>query len=91
MSKEYLIKKVINLRRVKYLCHNKNFFNFQKILKKSKFKSIINVGGYYPINSEMECLDILKKLDKNKFKISLPVIKKNDMDFYEWSFKTHLK
>ena len=92
MSKEYLRKKVINLRRVKYLCHNKNFFNFQKILKKSKFKSIINVGGYYPINSEMECLDILKKLDKNKFKISLPVIKKkNDMDFYEWSFKDPLK
>ena len=37
-------------------------------------------------------MDILKKLEKNNFKISLPVIKKNNkMDFYEWSFKDLLK
>ena len=25
---------------------------------------IKNIGGYYPINSEIDCLDILKKLQK---------------------------
>ena len=35
---------------------------------------------------------ILKKFEKNKFDISLPVIKKNfKMDFYKWSFSDPLK
>ena len=92
MSKKNLRKKIINLRRVNYVSHSVNFSDFQKILKKKKLKNIINVGGYYPINSEIECFEILHKLDKNKFKISLPVIKKNNnMDYYEWSFKDPLK
>ena len=92
MSKKNLRKKIINLRRVNYVSHNVNFSDFQKILKKTELKNIINVGGYYPINSEIECFEILHKLDKNKFKISLPVIKKNNnMDYYEWSFKSLLK
>ena len=34
----------------------------------------------------------LENLEKNNFKISLPIIKKNNnMDFYEWSFKDLLK
>ena len=61
-------------------------------MKKLNFNENINIGGYYPINSEIGCLDILEKLEKNNFKISLPITKKNyDMDFYEWSFQNTLK
>ena len=92
MSKQILRKKLINLRKKNFIDEGINFSQFKKILKKYNLKNNINIGGYYPINSEIECLDILKKLEKKKFKISLPSIKKNkNMDFYEWSFKNTLK
>ena len=92
MSKENLRKKLLYLRKTKFKDEGINFIKFKEILKKLKFKNKINIGGYYPINSEIGCLDILKKLEKNNLKISLPVIKKNNnMDFYEWSFKEPLK
>ena len=44
------------------------------------------------MNFEVNDLELLKKLEKNKFDISLPVIKKNfQMDFYKWSFSDPLK
>ena len=42
--------------------------------------TIINkkiIGGYYPVNNEIDDLEILKKFEKIKIKISLPIIKKN--------------
>ena len=46
-----------------------------------------NIGGYFPVNNEIDDLEILKKLEKKKYKICLPVVKKNfDMDFYNFSF-----
>ena len=92
MSKENLRKKLINLRKTKFSQQSISVIQFKRILKKLNLKKKINIGGYYPINSEIECLDILEELEKNNFKISLPVTKKNyDMDFYEWSFKDSLK
>ena len=92
MSKENLRKKLINIRKKNFKEQNISFIQFKKILKKLNLKNKLNIGGYYPINSETDCLDILKKLEKNNFKISLPVTeKKNNMDFYEWSFKDLLK
>jgi len=92
VSKENLRKKLINLRKTNCKEQVITFIRFKRILKKLNLKKNINFGGYYPINSEIGCLDILKKLEKNKFKISLPVTKKNyDMDFYEWSFQNSLK
>ncbi len=92
MSKEYLRKKLLNLRKTNFNELGISFIQFKKILKKLNLKKKINIGGYYPINSEIGCLDILEKLEKNNFKISLPVIKKkNNMDFYQWSFKDLLK
>ena len=45
------------------------------------------IGGYVPVNYEIDCLNILKKLENEKIKISLPVIKSNnDMEFYRYSF-----
>ena len=92
MSKEKLRKKLINLRKANFNDQGINFIQFKSILKKLNFKKNINIGGYYPINSEIGCLDILEKLEKNNFKISLPITKKNhDMDFYEWSFQNTLR
>jgi 5-formyltetrahydrofolate cyclo-ligase len=62
-----------------------------KILQKEKISSKI-IGGYYPVNFEIDDLALLRKFKKNKFIISLPVIKKNfQMDFYPWSFSEPLK
>ena len=62
-----------------------------QILKKEKIFTK-NIGGYYPVNSEINDMPILKELKKKKFRISLPVIKKEfKMDFYEWSFSNPLK
>ena len=91
MSKEKLRKKLINLRKINFKNQTISFNQFNRILKKLNLKNNINIGGYYPINSEIGCLDILKKLEKNNFKISLPVIKNNNkMDFYECLLKTYL-
>ena len=88
MSKEILRKKLINSRKVKYTKNSINFIKFKKILHTMKPEYIKNIGVYYPINSEIDCLDILKKLQIRNFGISLPVIKKNNnIDFYEWSLK----
>ena len=92
MSKESLRKKLINLRKTNFKEQGITLIQFKKILKIHNLKKKINIGGYYPINSEVGCLDVLEKLEKSKFKISLPVTKKNNnMDFYEWSFKDSLK
>ncbi len=92
MSKENLRKKLINFRKSNFKDQRITFIEFKRIMKKLNLKNNITIGGYYPINSEIGCLDILEKLEKNNFKISLPVTKKkNNMDFYEWSFKDSLK
>ena len=49
-------------------------------MKKIRGKKI---GGYYPVNFEMDDLKLLEDLRKKNFDISLPVIKKNNqMDFF---------
>jgi len=68
-----------------------DFNQFIKILKKEKINKK-NIGGYYPVNFEVDDLGLLKKFEKKNFNISLPVIKKNfQMDFYQWSFSDPLK
>ena len=68
-----------------------NFNQIIKIIKKEKINKKI-IGGYYPVNFEVDDLESLKRFEKNGFNISLPVIKKNfQMDFYKWSFSDPLK
>ncbi len=92
MLKSKLRKKILKIRQI---ANAKNIkIDFQKIIKLLKNGKISkkNIGGYFPVNFEIDDLDILKEFEKRKFNISLPVIKKNfDMDFYKWSFNEPLK
>ena len=92
MLKSKLRKKILKIREK----INKNniqidFSQLIKILKKEKINNK-NIGGYYPINFEIDDLGLLRKFEKNGFNISLPVIKKNfQMNFYKWKFANLLK
>jgi 5-formyltetrahydrofolate cyclo-ligase len=92
VNKSNIRKKILKLRKnnnkkeLKIDCDN--FFSF---LKKNKY-NYKNFGGYYPSNFEIDDLEILELLEKKNFKISLPVIKKNNqMDFFRWSNDDPLK
>ena len=68
-----------------------SFTQIIKIIKKEKITKKI-IGGYYPVNFEVDDLKLLKKFEKKNFDISLPVVKKNfQMNFYQWSFSDPLK
>ena len=80
------IRENINIKNIKI-----DFKKIINLLKKEKINEK-NIGGYYPVNFEVDDLDTLKELEKKNFNISLPKIKKNfDMDFYKWSFSDPLK
>ena len=92
MNKSQIRNKIIKIRKKKF---DKNlqinlgkFISFLKI-DKSNLK---NIGGYYPSNYEIDDLAILDLLEKKNFKVSLPIIKKdNQMNFYSWSRNDPLK
>ena len=91
MLKKNLRKKILKIR--KKIDSNSNKIDFIKIfnLIKRKKKLKKNIGGYFPVNNEIDDLEILKKFEKKKYKICLPVVKKNfDMDFYKFSFSEPL-
>ena len=92
MLKSKLRKKILKVReKINKRNIQIDFNQIIKILKKEKINKK-NIGGYYPVNFEIDDLVLLKKFEKNKFDISLPVIKKNfQMDFYKWSFSNLLK
>ena len=92
MNKSQIRNKIIKIRKKKFDKDFKidlvNFIYFLKI-DKLNFKSIC---GYYPSNYEIDDLDILDLLEKKNFKVSLPIIKKdNQMNFYSWSRNDPLK
>ena len=92
MNKSQIRNKIIKIRKKKFHKDLKidlsNFISFLKI-NKLNFKSI---GGYYPSNYEIDDLDILDLLEKKNFKVSLPIIKKdNQMNFQSWSRNDPLK
>ena len=87
MLKKKLRKKILKIRKKIYLKNqNIDFTKILYLIKKQKTPPK-NIGGYFPVNNEIDDLEILKKLEKKKYKICLPVVKKNfDMDFYNFSF-----
>ena len=66
MKKSQIRKKFLKLRESKsqkgYII---NFKDIIKVLKKKGIKGKI-IGGYYPYNNEIDCIEILKKLEKKK-------------------------
>jgi len=90
--KSKLRKKVLKIRKVAYKNNLKIDFNKVFSLIKKNYLIKKSVGGYFPVNSEVDDLEILKEFAKRNYQISLPVIKKNfNMDFYKWSFDDPLK
>ena len=80
------VREKINKKNIKI-----NFNKIIKILKKENISKKV-IGGYYPVNFEVDDLSLLRRFKENGFSISLPVIKKNfNMDFYKWSFSDPLK
>jgi len=90
--KSKIRKKILQVREKRNKINIK--FSFLKIFKELK-KNIPKkkiVGGYYPVNFEIDILDFLEKLEVKGKKLCLPVVKKNnEMDFYRWSNKNLLK
>ena len=85
--KKKLRKKILKIRKKIYSNSKKiDFTRILNLIKKQK-QNPKSIGGYFPVNYEIDDLEILKKLEKKKYKICLPVVKKNfDMDFYNFSF-----
>ena len=91
MSKKILRKKILNFRKNNYRILNLKYSLLKDILKKFNLLNNKKIGGYFPINYEIDCFNILKQLEKSGYKISLPLTRKgNKMDFFEWSFKQPL-
>ena len=84
-----------NILKVREKNNKRNIqIRFSQLIKILKIEKINKktIGGYYPVNFEIDDLELLKKFEKNAFNISLPVIKKNfQMDFYKWTFSDPLK
>ncbi len=85
VSKIKLRKKILKKRREKYFeikIGNKLIRNIHYKVNLSKNKII---GGYFPINFEFDCLQILKKFYFEGYTVSLPIIKRKcQMDFHKW-------
>ena len=80
------IRKKINNKNTNF-SYSKAYKEIRKYISKKKI-----IGGYYPVNHEINILDFLNKLEIKGHKLSLPVIKKNnEMDFYRWSKNDLLK
>ena len=78
MLKSKIRRKILKVREKK----NKGniyikFGQIYNLLKKITILKKKIIGGYYPVNNEIDDLEILKKFEKIKIKISLPIIKKN--------------
>jgi len=83
--KSKLRYKVLKLRKSKSKKSiNINPGNIYSFLKKKNYNLKI-IGGYYPVNYEINDLEILNYFSKKGSIISLPKIKKkNQMEFYKW-------
>ena len=91
MPKNILRKKNLVYRKNNYRIVDLKYSLLKDILKKFNLLKNKQIGAYFPINYEIDCLEILKQLEKSGHKISLPITKKgNKMDFFEWSFKEPL-
>jgi 5-formyltetrahydrofolate cyclo-ligase len=89
--KSNIRKDTLKKRKIKNSNNIKlNFNDILNLVNKLKIKRC-SIGGYFPVNYEVDDFDILKRFKKMNYEISLPVIKKNyQMDFFSWSFNEPL-
>ena len=92
MKKSQIRNKILKIRKKKFDKNlNIDSKKFISLLKINRF-NLKNIGGYYPSNYEIDDLHILDLLEKKNFKVSLPIIKKNNqMNFYSWLRNDPLK
>ena len=91
MSKIKIRKKILKIRKKNYheIKISNNLINH--IRYKLNFTKKKIIGGYFPINFEFDCLQILKKFYLYGYTISLPILKKRrQMDFYKWNLNDPL-
>ena len=81
LRKQYLLK-----RKKNYFEIHSSFFNpLLRLIKKRFKKNYINLSLYYPSNYEVNTLKLFDVKIFKKFKILLPVIKRNNtMQFHKW-------
>ena len=93
MSKIKLRKNILKIRKNKNTSNIKiNFNKIFDLIKKNFNNKKILIGGYYPVNNEIDDIQILREFNKRNYRTSLPVIKSNfEMDFYSWSYFETLK
>jgi len=91
-AKFYLRKRYILKRKKNYLKVKKFNFNLiYKLINKVFSNNKIIIGSYYPSNYEVNILSFIEKIEKRKFKISLPVTKSSGkMTFRTWAFNEPL-
>ena len=86
MSKKIIRKKQINKRKILFRDVELKYSFVKKIIRRSICRDKKMVGLYFPINFEIDCMTLIKKFQKENYKISFPIIRKNNqMDFFEWS------
>ena len=92
MNKSEIRKEILKIKKINNFKNLKiNFKSLLKILKKSKVAGRV-IGGYYPYNYEVNVIEILKRLERYNYQLSLPKIRKNSqMDFFQWSVKDPLE
>ena len=91
MIKKKLRNKILIYRKNNYKFTRPKYYLLKNILKKFNLSKNKKIGAYFPINYEIDCLEILAQLEKSGHKISLPITRKrNQMDFFEWSYKDPL-
>ena len=64
-----------------------------QVIMLPELDEVQNISGYSPINSEVDCMMILKALHAAQFPICLPSIAASDepLEFREWDMRTDLK
>ena len=87
MLKANIRKIILKIRKIRN--NNSIRIKFSHVYGLLKRITDINkkiIGGYYPVNYEIDDLDILRQFEKKKIKISLPAIKNNfKMNFIKCS------
>tara|TARA_B100000963_G_scaffold193898_1_gene168747 strand:+ start:778 stop:1305 length:528 start_codon:yes stop_codon:yes gene_type:complete len=91
VKKSEIRKKILKVRKLNNSKKTINFSKLFKLIKKKDIKSKV-IGGYYPYNYEIDSIDILKKLEKKNYQISLPKINRGfKMNFFQWTSKDPLE